>query len=452
MDIAMGLTAAALILGAASCAGACLRGKLLSWGAAALSSLSLWLLGCYQGEAVGMRAAACALVAAMLCGMLAAVRFAGAADRIRGAELVGPASVLLSLGLYLRAVEQSATGVSAALFLLLGLLAGSMWHAARGRRLRTFPPVGPVCAAVGAGLLLWGVMAPHVSALEAAAEVLRYLGMPFAPGYPATLLFVIAAACPGDDGQPGWRRRDAVVSALSSIGALLLMCLGWFNLLVIYVLCLVAIGFAGGERSVAIVRWPAVASVACLLMGVLWRSEKLESWYGALSDPWGIGFQWHEAGRLLAAAPAVGRGALPPSTVWLPDAEYTFVLVEVAQAFGWAGLLLAALCIGCLAWCAVRSLRGAAGTTRRLGAAAGAFLFVPCALNVAYTLHLLPLPSVSLFPLSRGATPTVCWVAALLALLACTVRAEGSRAAGSCLLAPIEGAAAAGSCPTAEVL
>jgi cell division protein FtsW len=225
--------------------------------------------------------------------------------------------------------------------------------------------------------------------------------------------------------KPGrWRHPRQITPLMLVAGTIVVLIASQPDLGTALVCCftcaalLIAAGFP--------VRWLAIfaglGSVAVLLYGfsAAYRRERLMTFL----DPWGhagdAGFQAVQGQIALGSGGFFGRGLgeSVQKVFYLPEAHTDFILAIVGEELGVAGILVALVLYGLLAYAGLRVARTARGAYAKLVAAGVTSLILSQALlNVFVVLGLAPLTGVPLPFISYGSTNVVVLLAGMGLLL-----------------------------------
>nr|WP_246284720.1 putative lipid II flippase FtsW [Gordonia asplenii] len=168
----------------------------------------------------------------------------------------------------------------------------------------------------------------------------------------------------------------------------------------------------------------AIAVVLALAEG--YRSERVRSFFGAINDPQGAGYQARQATYALANGGIFGVGLGQSRAKWnyLPNAHNDFIFAIIGEELGLIGGLLV---VGLFALLAFLGLRIAARSVdpflKLMTATITVLITAQAFINIGYVVGLLPVTGIQLPLLSAGGTSTLT-VLAMLGLMANAARHE----------------------------
>ncbi|GAB19335.1 cell division protein FtsW [Gordonia effusa NBRC 100432] len=168
----------------------------------------------------------------------------------------------------------------------------------------------------------------------------------------------------------------------------------------------------------------AIAIVLALAEG--YRSERVRSFFGAIDDPQGAGYQARQAVYALANGGIFGVGLGQSRAKWnyLPNAHNDFIFAIIGEELGLIGGLLV---VGLFALLAFLGLRIAARSVdpflKLMTATITVLITAQAFINIGYVIGLLPVTGIQLPLLSAGGTSTLT-ILAMLGLLANAARHE----------------------------
>ncbi len=172
-----------------------------------------------------------------------------------------------------------------------------------------------------------------------------------------------------------------------------------------------------------------------------YRSERVRSFFGAINDPQGAGYQARQATYALANGGIFGVGLGQSRAKWnyLPNAHNDFIFAIIGEELGLIGGLLV---VGLFALLAFLGLRIAARSVdpflKLMTATITVLITAQAFINIGYVVGLLPVTGIQLPLLSAGGTSTLT-VLAMLGLLANAARHEPEAVAALTAARPTRG-------------
>lgn len=409
-----------------------------------MGALSLGALSALRGESV-LVTASCLVLGATATGDALLTRKASPAS---GAMPKAPLFTLAGMAIYLQGLT---SGPSALVALLLALLACvAAHHAPRLGSLRAPEPAGRLsaldrttfslsvlgivlatCGAIAA--LRYGVFMGRFTLMGCTIDLPRLALLALLPSITCAAERHTDAACArqeatrraasafGNDGEgsgltPGGPDETAPCHTEASAGmhslrstyraahclvALLMLFSKAYGALVV-LLALVGLAevFSSTETRKTVIRILVAGCVALALLSAL-DYMSLTSWLSAPTDPYGSGYDPSLVHKVMDETSVIGYGNVSATAMALPFGASTYALVRVLSAFGWAGVILALVCVACVVPPTLVVSPDKAAPGNLLPAGFAAYQLLCAASNTMYVFHLMPCYPLA-FPLLSG--------------------------------------------------
>lgn len=368
------------LLGITSCALAVGRAGRASLLLASAASAVLAALGAESGNAAGMEACAVLAVGNLACSLIAGPW----AD----ASPLAPLTIITAMGLYLRG--SSFAGVTEELLLLLGAALALSRIVSR--------ELAGDAAQIGSTAIALGILALGLASKTGYTSLWLW-------GLDSSLLAcpLLAAAISGLFSTRSDESRDVALSLC--VGAALLVHFASTAELCVLLAVAGALHVMNSRRRRQALLDFSVGTAVVALLGVNLMDQRFSAWLRAPKDVYGVGFDLNVFIDTLNAAHLFGDGTADPITMLTTDSSSVYVLGQVVSAFGWAGLVLALLCVASVAIVSLRALPALAPAEKNLTLALLVTLGVFATGNVTYVFHLLPVPAMPFPLLSPGTSP-----------------------------------------------